>query len=82
MSPEANHVYPDIPHRRNPPYIPRRSSAKTPPRVAARRPSPAAFLRSNLHLTPASLAQCDPAAQPEPTLQTGRGRRPDSGVAM
>lgn len=64
MSPEANDVYPDIPHRRNPPYIPGGAPQRRPPRVAARCPSPAAFLLSNLHLTSASLARCDPAARP------------------
>lgn len=39
------------------------------------RPSPAAFLRRNLDLTPASLARRGRAAPPEPGAETGRGGR-------
>lgn len=50
------------------PTFPAELRKDSPRGCAARRPSPAAFLRSNLHLTPARLARQDPAAQPEPTL--------------
>lgn len=77
MLPQANEVYLDVPHWQNPPHIPSELCNDATRRCAARRPFSAAFGRSNLHLTPESLAQRDLAAQSEPSVLTGLGQGPN-----
>lgn len=67
-APEANDVYTDTPRLWNSPNIPR-SAQRRGGGGAAGCPSPAAFLRRNLDLTPASLARRGPGRP------AGAGRR-------
>lgn len=67
-APEANDVYTDTPRLWNRPNIPR-SAQRRGGGGAAGCPSPAAFLRRNLDLTPASLARRGPGRP------SGAGRR-------